>query len=127
MGNYSSTYVSMSTCQHCGNVHTGQCPRVKSIEYHKNGKVKRVEYFDMQPAVSVPFVQTEPSHLRPPYKITCGSTGSASSTITIDNPVWKTGTIVDKPTAEWLTFTYGTLVRDWASAEDVAAWDGVNG
>lgn len=124
MANYSSTAAPMATCTHCGNIHTGQCPRVKSIEYHKNGKIKRVEYFDMQPAVGVPFIP-DPA-LNPPYKITC--TGSvSSSSITLNEGVWKTGTIIDKPSAEWLTFTHGVLARDWASDEDVAAWDGVNG
>lgn len=112
----------MSTCKHCGNIHTGQCPRVKEIEYYKNGKVRRVEYFDMPPAVSVPFAQA-PDLLNPPHVITCSSTGSAWSSITIDNPVWKTGTIMDKPTAEWLTFTHGVLSRDWLSVEDCEAWD----
>jgi len=32
-------------CQWCGNVqHTGVCPRVKAIEYHPNGTIKRVEF-----------------------------------------------------------------------------------
>ena len=38
-------------CQHCGMGHTGACPRVKTIEYHQNGTVKRVEYFEPQPLV----------------------------------------------------------------------------
>ena len=29
-----------------GIVHTGPCPRIKSIEYHKNGTIKRVEFND---------------------------------------------------------------------------------
>lgn len=33
-------------CHHCGQWHTGACPRVKSIEYYQNGMIKRVEYFD---------------------------------------------------------------------------------
>lgn len=99
MTNYTSTFVPMSTCKHCGNIHTGQCPRVKAIEYHKNGKVKRVEYFDMQPAMGVPFMPDSAL-------------------------MWKTGTTIDKPTAEWLTFTHGVLSRDWLSVEDCEAWDG---
>ena len=32
-------------CEHCGAWHSfGVCPRVKAIEYHPNGTVKRVEY-----------------------------------------------------------------------------------
>ncbi len=31
-------------CGHCGNWHSGPCPRVKAIEYFPNGLVKRVEY-----------------------------------------------------------------------------------
>lgn len=33
-------------CEHCNNSHSGPCPRVKAIEYHENGAVKRVEYTD---------------------------------------------------------------------------------
>lgn len=31
-------------CEHCGGVHVGACPRVASIEYHENGRVKTVCY-----------------------------------------------------------------------------------
>jgi hypothetical protein len=31
-------------CPHCGNFHTGQCPRIKAIEYHDCGTIRRVEY-----------------------------------------------------------------------------------
>lgn len=34
------------TCRWCGWAHAGVCPRVKAIEYHPNGEVKRVEFFD---------------------------------------------------------------------------------
>lgn len=39
------------SCPHCSGpynqiVHTGPCPRIKSIEYHPNGTIKRVEYRD---------------------------------------------------------------------------------
>ena len=30
-------------CEYCGQSHIGMCQRIKSIEYRKNGKVKRVE------------------------------------------------------------------------------------
>lgn len=31
-------------CEHCGSCHVGVCPRIKMIEYHPNGVIKRVEY-----------------------------------------------------------------------------------
>lgn len=33
-------------CRHCGGSHEGECHRVKAIEYHDNGQIKRVEYHD---------------------------------------------------------------------------------
>jgi len=38
-------------CPYCSNgcqqiYHGGRCPQVKSIEYHENGTVKKVEFFD---------------------------------------------------------------------------------
>ncbi len=33
-------------CHYCGNYHVGVCPRIKSIEYHQNGTVARVEFYD---------------------------------------------------------------------------------
>lgn len=33
-----------SYCGHCGTMHTGTCHRIKAIEYHENGTIKRVEY-----------------------------------------------------------------------------------
>ena len=36
-------------CGHCGLWHTGLCQRIKSIEYHENGTVKRVEYHPDSP------------------------------------------------------------------------------
>jgi len=39
-------------CGHCGLIHGGPCPRVKAIEYHLNGTVKRVEYHDSRPSES---------------------------------------------------------------------------
>ena len=32
------------TCEFCGNEHGKICPSVRAIEYHANGKVKRVEF-----------------------------------------------------------------------------------
>jgi hypothetical protein len=34
----------MNKCQHCGFIHDGVCPRIKSIEYYENGMLKKVEY-----------------------------------------------------------------------------------
>lgn len=31
-------------CPHCGIFHLQRCPRIKAIEYHDNGAVKRVEF-----------------------------------------------------------------------------------
>lgn len=37
-------------CAHCGMLHAGPCPRIKVIEYHPNGTVKRVEYHETKVA-----------------------------------------------------------------------------
>jgi len=57
-------------CPHCGELqsaHKGQCHRVKAIEYHENGMVKRVEY--MTPADYCPPIPIwpNPSPPSPPY------------------------------------------------------------
>jgi hypothetical protein len=38
-------------CGHCGfyAYHYGVCPRIKAIEYHPDGNVKRVEYHEPRP------------------------------------------------------------------------------
>ena len=85
---YSSTDAStarVSHCQHCGNYHTGQCPRIKAIEYYANGTVKRIEFFEPAQAYSGLW-QTKPSPYLPPYKIT----SSAISVIPSDK-VWVSG------------------------------------
>lgn len=41
----------MSFCETCGIDHPGQCPRIKAIEYHENGTIKRIEYFEERPQV----------------------------------------------------------------------------
>lgn len=41
-----TTATSIDVCEHCENIHSGVCPRIKAIEYHDNGKTKRVEYHD---------------------------------------------------------------------------------
>jgi hypothetical protein len=38
-------------CPYCSNesfkvYHPGKCPKVKSIEYHENGTIKKVEFFE---------------------------------------------------------------------------------
>jgi hypothetical protein len=54
--------MSFSGCRWCGNLHGGAyCPKVRAIEYHESGAVKRVEFFgageDAAPA-TIPFVRT---------------------------------------------------------------------
>jgi hypothetical protein len=41
-------------CVHCSNpeagffvYHTGPCPYIKSVEYHENGTIKKIEYHDI--------------------------------------------------------------------------------
>lgn len=43
---------STSPCQHCGMTHYQTCPRIKAIEYHDNGTVKRVEFHEPQPVLA---------------------------------------------------------------------------
>ena len=38
--------VQYHSCSHCGSMHAGQCPKVKAVEYHLDGTVKRVEYHE---------------------------------------------------------------------------------
>ena len=38
-------------CPHCGTYHIATCPRIKAIEYHTNGTVKRIELHEPQPVV----------------------------------------------------------------------------
>jgi len=33
-------------CEHCGMYHAPPCPRIKAIEHHGNGSIKRVGYFE---------------------------------------------------------------------------------
>jgi hypothetical protein len=40
-------------CVHCGCWHAGACPRVKAVEYHPDGTVKRVEYHEPPPVVEL--------------------------------------------------------------------------
>lgn len=41
--------ISLKKCGYCGSYHDGTCPRVKSIEYHPSGAVKRVEFHPPTP------------------------------------------------------------------------------
>ena len=38
--------MSDKTCQHCGGIHGLRCPWVKALEYHPDGTLKRVEFFE---------------------------------------------------------------------------------
>lgn len=41
----SNTGIEQSKCIHCGaGSHDGQCPKIKSVEYHPDGSIKKVEY-----------------------------------------------------------------------------------
>lgn len=33
-------------CAYCPNLHAGVCPRIKRIEYHENGSIKAIEFYD---------------------------------------------------------------------------------
>lgn len=33
------------TCMHCGGFHSRACPRVRSVEWHPNGNLAKVEYW----------------------------------------------------------------------------------
>ena len=50
----------VSTCPHCGGMHSMPCPAVRAIEYFPNGTIKRVEYRHgyqpMQPIIQTPHV-----------------------------------------------------------------------
>lgn len=36
-------------CEHCGLIHDTTCPRIRAIEYHNDGTVKRIEFHAPQP------------------------------------------------------------------------------
>lgn len=40
-----TTVFAQQACQHCGGVHSRKCPAVAEVEFHADGKVKRVAYF----------------------------------------------------------------------------------
>jgi hypothetical protein len=43
-----------NACGYCGGFHSGTCPRVKSITYHQNGTVAKVEFHDPNAALRDP-------------------------------------------------------------------------
>ena len=53
MGDVTGTASNNLGCPYCGMGHGGTCPRVKAIDYHENGTVKRVEFHDPQPIQTV--------------------------------------------------------------------------
>lgn len=63
----------MNPCKWCGRLHLEVCPRVKAIEYHENGTVKRVEFHDSRPSrfprgwddLGGPSIPAPPSDLPP--------------------------------------------------------------
>lgn len=50
MSGYTST---PAICPHCNYGHAGTCPRIKAIEYHPDGTVKRIEFHEPRP-ISMP-------------------------------------------------------------------------
>jgi hypothetical protein len=38
-------------CPHCGYGHIGTCPKIKAIEYHQDGTVRRIEFHPVAPMV----------------------------------------------------------------------------
>jgi hypothetical protein len=64
----------MVICEHCGGSHVSRtCPRIKVIEYHENGQVKRIEFFETvteePPVITIgpvkwPDGETEASHAK---------------------------------------------------------------
>lgn len=65
MGDNSATIGNAIKCPHCGLFHDATCPRIKAIDYHESGAVKRVEFHNY-----APFPNLIPDPLMPPWKIT---------------------------------------------------------
>lgn len=40
-------------CPHCGIYHQTTCPRIRAIEYHQDGTIKRVEFHAPQPVTAI--------------------------------------------------------------------------
>jgi hypothetical protein len=47
-------FTTPKACGHCGGYHNGACPRIKSVEYHPNGTVRRIEYHDTRGSAALP-------------------------------------------------------------------------
>jgi hypothetical protein len=45
--------------------HDGECPRVKAFEYYPDGRIKRVELFELNPSVTFdpPKIEKDQSNL----------------------------------------------------------------
>ena len=92
-----TTTYSVVICPHCGSNHNtnAQCPKIKAIEYHENGTIKRVEYFapkDYMPS------RTIPNGVYPPYEITSSEThiwNQDDITWTVTNPASKLGQTIE--------------------------------
>lgn len=57
-----TTTTTTTPCPYCGiSGHTGRCPEVKSMEYHPDGTVKRVEFFSPTDKY-VPLMPVYPSY-----------------------------------------------------------------
>jgi hypothetical protein len=75
----SLTHTEAGACTHCGGRHTGACPRVKSIEFHRDGTVKRVEYHPwaqpfLPPASPIPVAPLQPANPWGPWCTPCSVT-----------------------------------------------------
>lgn len=46
------TAIKPRNCPHCGTSHDTTCPRIRAIEYHQDGTVKRVEFHTYAPVVT---------------------------------------------------------------------------
>ncbi len=59
-------------CPHCGMGHSGTCPRIKAIEYHQDGTIKRVEFHAAAPMESIPSTSPlwPPQTTTNPYPLT---------------------------------------------------------
>lgn len=51
--------VSYKRCRHCGGLHEGMCPRVKSVSY-ADGKITHIEYHDHLPRLDAPETDKPP-------------------------------------------------------------------
>jgi hypothetical protein len=75
-----STSATNSKCPHCGLIHEMTCPKIKAIEYHPNGTVKRVEFFSIGDQLGPVMPAPLPVAPLSPYPITC---------VTGVTPSWK--------------------------------------